>query len=127
MDKIPLILFISLLSLVGAGCQSETSTETAKEATQKVEKVAVAKTENKVAEKHVEVDEESGAALHKANCARCHGEGYYPKKPTSSMTSYDVLQTRVKMCNSQLGTELFPEELQKIGDYLNDTYYKFKK
>ena len=134
MSKTPLILLISLLSL--AGCQSETSTEAAKDAAQKVEKVVVAKATDAMAEKNAEAkttdkqsedDEESGAALHKANCSRCHGEGYYPKKPESKMTSYDGLHKMVGMCDAQLGTELFPEELRKIGDYLNDSFYKFSK
>ncbi len=134
MNKLPIILFVSLFAL--AGCQSETSTDTAKTAVEKVEKVVVAKptdvmAEKKVAakapEKQAEDDEDSGAALHEANCARCHGEGYYPKKPESKMTSYDGLHKMVGMCDAQLGTELFPEELQKIGDYLNDSFYKFDK
>jgi len=132
MNKIPLILFISFFTL----CQSETSTDTAKEAAQAVEKVVVAKateamTEKKVEakapEKQAEDDEDSGVALHEANCAKCHGEGYYPKKPESKMTSYAGLHKMVGMCDAQLGTELFPEELQKIGDYLNDSFYKFSK
>ena len=134
MNKIPLILLISLFSL--AGCQEKASEDTAKEAVQKVEKVVVAKATDAMAEKKVAAkapekeaddDEESGSALHEANCARCHGEGYYPKKPKSNMTSYDDLHKMVGMCDAQLGTELFPEELQKIGDYLNDSFYKFDK
>ncbi len=125
MNKLPLILLVSLLMLVG--CQSDTSTDTAKEAVKKVETVAVAKAKDAVAEKNTEVDEDSGAALHKANCSRCHGEGYYPKKPESKMTSYDGLHKMVAMCDAQLGTELFPDELKKIGDYLNDSFYKFSK
>ena len=125
------MLFVSLFTL--AGCQSETATDTAKEAVKKVvvAKATDAMAEKKVAakapEKQAEDDEESGSALHEANCARCHGEGYYPKKPKSNMTSYDGLHKMVGMCDAQLGTELFPEELRKIGDYLNDSFYKFEK
>ena len=129
MNKIPLILLISLFTL--AGCQEKEPTETSKETTPKVvvvkatDVMAEKKVEAKAPEKQAENDEESGSALHEANCAKCHGEGYYPKKPESKMTSYDGLHKMVGMCDAQLGTELFPEELQKIGDYLNDSFYKF--
>jgi len=125
MNKILLILFFSLFSL--AGCQEKAPADTAKEAGQNVAKVVAEKATETITEKKADHDEESGLALHQANCARCHGEGYYPKKPKSSMNSYDDLHKRVRMCNAQLGTELFPEELQKIGDYLNDSFYKFSK
>ena len=71
-------------------------------------------------------DEESGVALHKANCARCHEDDFYAK-PDSRMKDYAGLHKMVGMCDAQLGTELFPEELVKITDHLNASFYKFAK
>jgi cytochrome c5 len=70
--------------------------------------------------------EVSGVDLHKEHCVRCHGADYYPKAD-SKMDSYKRLHTMVGMCDAQLETGLFPEELQSITDYLNDSFYKFKK
>lgn len=142
MKNTPLILLLSL-SLLGA-CQGDNATEKAPEkaettapavtteAPQKAEKTVVAKAEEPkastpVAEKKEAKDEESsGAALHEKNCVKCHGKDYYPKKD-SKMDSYQRLHKMVGMCDAQLGTELFPEELQSITDHLNDSFYKFKK
>lgn len=137
MKKYPLILLISFFAL--AACQEEATvdkspkvaaTTTEANSAPKVEKTGVAdvaepKASAPIAEKK-DAEEGSGAALHKANCARCHGADYYPKAD-SKMDSYKRLHTMVGMCDAQLGTELFPEELQSITDHLNDSFYKFKK
>lgn len=139
MKKTPFILLISLFLLTA--CQEETTakkaTEVAKsvattEVTQEVEKTVVAKTtEAKTTapipeKKTEEAEEDSGIVLHQKNCSKCHGKDYYPKA-NSKMDSYKRLHKMVGMCDAQLGTELFPEELQSITDYLNDSFYKFKK
>lgn len=138
MKKYPLILLISLCALTA--CQDEKTVEKEKgtvttttdvKAIQATEKTKVTQTTNTppVETKKVdaEADEESsGVALHKTNCAKCHGANYYPKAD-SKMDSYKRLHTMVGMCDAQLGTELFPEELQSITDYLNDSFYKFKQ
>ncbi len=142
MNKLSLI-FLLLFTLLSA-CQGDktaekatekatekASTAVATEASVKVKETVIAKaTESKalapVAEKKSEDKESSGAELHQKNCARCHGKDYYPKAD-SKMDSYQRLHKMVGMCDAQLGTELFPEELQSITDYLNDSFYKFKK
>jgi mono/diheme cytochrome c family protein len=141
MKKRILILFATLFILTA--CQEEKAVDkTAKAVTAtteansvpKVEKTEVAQAveaktsaPTAAAEKNEDSDkEESGASLHKENCAKCHAADYYPKAD-SKMDSYKRLHTMVGMCDAQLGTELFPEELQSITDYLNDSFYKFKK
>ncbi|HFC92245.1 MAG TPA: cytochrome c [Leucothrix mucor] len=140
MNKYPLILLISFFAL--SACQEEKAIDSSpKSATTaeansapKAEKIKIAQTTEPKAstpatteeKKEKGEEEDSGAALHKANCARCHGADYYPKND-SKMDSYKRLHTMVGMCDAQLGTELFPEELQSITDYLNDSFYKFKK
>ncbi len=136
MNKTPLLVLFSFVLLTA--CQGEKTAEKASETTvataevmQKVEKTVVAKAEEPkkfepVTEKEAEDEESSGAALHQKNCAKCHGKDYYPKKD-SKMDSYQRLHKMVGMCDAQLGTELFPEELQSITDHLNDSFYKFKK
>ena len=138
MKKYPLILLVSFLALTA--CQEEkTIDKSPKEATTETSSVTkVAKTEVAQAvapkasapaateEKNDDEEEGSGASLHEENCARCHGADYYPKKD-SKMDSYKRLHTMIGMCDAQLGTELFPEELQSITDHLNDSFYKFKK
>ncbi len=138
MNKLPFIFLLPFILL--SACQgdktAEKATETAStvvaiEASPKIEEKIIAKTtESKastpVAEKKTEDEQSSGAALHQKNCARCHGKDYYPKAD-SKMDSYQRLHKMVGMCDAQLGTELFPEELQSITDYLNDSFYKFKK
>ncbi|MCK5810466.1 MAG: cytochrome c [Cocleimonas sp.] len=140
MKKYPLILLVSFFVLTA--CQEEKIVDKSSEMANTTEvnrasdakKIEVATvSETKVSaptvteEKNEEDEGEgSGAALHEKNCARCHGADYYPKKE-SKMDSYKRLHTMVGMCDAQLGTELFPEELQSITDHLNDSFYKFKK
>lgn len=145
MKKYPLILLTCFFTIT-ACCQKETpatsasdttpviasTTETtANKAVEKTEiaqnassKATTADKENKI--ETASDEESSGASLHKENCAKCHGADYYPKK-NSKMDSYNRLHTMVGMCDAQLETELFPEELQRITDYLNDSFYTFKK
>jgi cytochrome c5 len=137
MKNTPLIFLLSFFLLTA--CQGDKSAEkvtekgetAVAEAPQKSEKIVVAKAEETkttapTAKKEAEDGESSGAALHQKNCSKCHGKDYYPKKD-SKMDSYQRLHKMVGMCDAQLGTELFPEELQSITDHLNDSFYKFKK
>ena len=42
------------------------------------------------------------------------------------VTSKTQLSARIKACNSNIGTNLFPEEESHIEAYLNTTYYHLK-
>ena len=70
------------------------------------------------------VDTSEGKSLHTENCTRCHGSEIYTRTKRK-MTSLAALGAQVRMCDSQLETQLFPEDLEKITSYLNQSYYKF--
>ena len=135
MNKLPLAVLISLTLLTA--CQGEKQEEKTAEAvapaaTSAVTEVATAKAPEPVTEKMAEpvanedAADSEGKALHKANCARCHDDEFYGRADTK-MTSLEGLRKMVGMCDAQLGTELFPEELDSITAYLNGSFYKFAK
>lgn len=73
-------------------------------------------------------DEHPGMAVHEENCTNCHignhDEAFYTRADRK-IDSYQGLQSMVKMCDAQLGTKLFDEDMTDIGNYLNKSYYKF--
>ena len=75
-------------------------------------------------------DPHPGMEIHEQNCAACHmaphDEAFYTR-PDRKIQSYDKLQSMVRMCDANLGTQLFDEDMEQIGDYLNQAFYKFEK
>ena len=73
-------------------------------------------------------DSNAAKALHEEKCLNCHikkhDDEFYTRKDRK-MTSFQGLQSMVRMCDANLGTQLFDDEMEEIGKYLNDTYYKF--
>ncbi len=73
-------------------------------------------------------DVSQGKALHDESCLKCHikdhNEAFYTRDDRR-MTSYKGLQSMVRMCDAKLGTQLFDEDMEEIGKYLNKSYYKF--
>ena len=71
-----------------------------------------------------------GKALHDESCLKCHvkdhNEAFYTRNDRK-MTSYKGLQSMIRMCDANLGTSLFDEDMEEIGKYLNETYYKFSE
>jgi hypothetical protein len=66
-------------------------------------------------------------------CEACHNtktlgsaKAIYLRKDRK-VTSWDKLKAQVAACNSQLDLQLFPEDEEHVAEYLNETYYKFKK
>ena len=43
------------------------------------------------------------------------------------VTSLEKLKSQVALCNSELNLQLFPDDEEHISEYLDRTYYKFKK
>ena len=41
------------------------------------------------------------------------------------VNSFSALQAQVAFCDANLGTKLFPEDLELLVDHLNTNYYKF--
>ncbi|QLQ30416.1 MAG: cytochrome c [Candidatus Thiothrix singaporensis] len=64
--------------------------------------------------------------LHDANCISCHDSGVYTRAD-HKMQDYAMLSAQVRRCDANLGARLFDEDLDKVTDYLNDTYYHFAK
>ncbi|MCH9742491.1 MAG: cytochrome c [Proteobacteria bacterium] len=60
------------------------------------------------------------------NCIGCHQADIY-KRTNRKVTSLTGLSTAVENCNTQLATGWFPEDVDAVVQYLNQTYYKFKK
>ena len=75
-------------------------------------------------------DEHPGKSVHDENCLKCHkgthDEAFYTRKDRK-IKDYKRLQSMVRMCDSRMGTALFDDDMVDIGNYLNDSYYKFPK
>lgn len=66
-------------------------------------------------------------------CEICHhnktlgdAKAVYLRKDRK-VTSWEKLKAQVAACNSELNLQLFPDEEEHIAEYLNRTYYKFRK
>ena len=68
--------------------------------------------------------EPTGESIHQANCTKCHGSEVYTRAD-HKVTSLEGLGKQVRMCDTQLDVQLFPEDLDLVVKYLNETYYKF--
>ncbi len=69
-----------------------------------------------------------GEKLHQEKCSGCHMVSHdadFYQQPTRKMKSYERLQSQVRLCNANLNLELFDEDMTFIGEYLNESYYKF--
>ncbi|GAA0402387.1 hypothetical protein GCM10009133_08910 [Cocleimonas flava] len=75
-------------------------------------------------------EEMSGKALHDENCLNCHrgnhDEKFYTRKDRR-IKDFKGLGSMVRMCDANLGTSLFDEDMEEITEYLNDSFYKFPK
>lgn len=78
-------------------------------------------------------DAAAGEALHAKDCVACHvrrvggdGTGMYTRADRK-VTTPAKLSAQVAVCNSELGTNYFPDEEAHIAAYLNLRYYKFKE
>lgn len=123
-------VFIGLIfSLIA--CSQEADSETT--STEVAKPVAVVTEETP--QKEVVAKEEKPAAhpgmeLHEEHCSNCHksphDKAFYTREDRK-VQSYEKLQGMVRMCDSSLGTQLFDEDMEQIGDYLNTSFYKFSK
>ena len=43
------------------------------------------------------------------------------------VTSWEKLKARVALCNSELNLSMFPDEEDHVSEFLDKTYYKFKR
>jgi len=75
----------------------------------------------------------SGKKLHDPRCVSCHNSMFPDKDGTQLYSdlfrktdSAAKLRGMIEFCNSRTNSGWFEEEIQHVGRYLNDTYYKFK-
>lgn len=116
MKNLSLVVLISATLLTACGNDKAQETDTATTANP-VATEAKAPVETAIAE-------DTGEAIHQANCVRCHASIVYTREG-QKITSLEGLTSQVKMCDTQLETQLFPKDLDKVVTYLNETFYKF--
>ncbi len=80
-------------------------------------------------------DAAKGKQLHDPRCVTCHNS-MFPDKNGTQLYSDDMfrkstniaqLRGMIEFCNSRTQSGWFEEEIQHVGRYLNDSYYKFTK
>lgn len=126
MKILPIALVIAFSLLTACGGDKAKEQASAEPETKTTTQMAEQKMPAKQTIAANETNNTEGKALHEDNCARCHDPEFYTRDDRK-MKDYQHLHKMVGMCDAQLGTELFPEELQQITDFLNDDYYKFEK
>ena len=60
----------------------------------------------------------------KSQCQKCHGTEVFTREDRQ-VKNIDELETRVRMCDSQLSVNWFDDEIADVVAYLNKAYYKF--
>ncbi|HHC73732.1 MAG TPA: hypothetical protein ENK78_01470 [Thiothrix sp.] len=125
-----LLAITTIMGLLATGCNETTEKTTPQDTASNNTTETTAPTEASKtlpsATTKTATDEGSGAALHQTNCSGCHGTEVYTRTDRQ-VTSLKGLASRVAMCDANLETQLFPEDLEKITTYLNDSFYKFPK
>ncbi|WVN42705.1 cytochrome c [beta proteobacterium MWH-UniP1] len=77
----------------------------------------------------------TGKALHDPRCVSCHNSMFPDKNGTQlysdemfrKSTNIAQLRGMIEFCNNRTQAGWFEEEIQHVGRYLNDSYYKFKQ
>lgn len=64
--------------------------------------------------------------FHQASCTGCHDSNVYTREQRR-VDSLPRLESQVRMCDANLGNNLFDEDIQSLTNYLNDNYYHFGK
>ena len=58
-------------------------------------------------------------------CTACHDSGVYTR-PDRRVDSLARLESQVRMCDANLNTKLYDDEIESVVSYLNEQYYKFE-
>jgi hypothetical protein len=81
----------------------------------------------------VNADINNGKELHDSNCTSCHismqggdGSGIYTREH-KRIETYPALVKQVKRCRDSLGVPWPEEHINDVVEYLNSTFYKYKK
>lgn len=78
-------------------------------------------------------DAATGKKLHDPRCVSCHNSMFPDKDGTQlysdmfrKMDSPVKLKGMIEFCSNRTSSGWFEEDIQHVGRYLNDQYYKFK-
>lgn len=78
-----------------------------------------------------QADVSRGQKLHEEKCAGCHkaphNAAFYTSRVGKKYPTKESLKTMVQSCVTYFDVPWFEEEVQAVTDYLNQTYYKYKK
>ena len=55
----------------------------------------------------------------------CHDDGMYARE-NPRVTTRAALQSQVQRCETTLDLKWFPEDVDAVTEYLNQTFYKLK-
>ncbi|HEC20509.1 MAG TPA: hypothetical protein ENI97_14425 [Gammaproteobacteria bacterium] len=67
-----------------------------------------------------------GEVLVAKKCMGCHDNRQYTR-PNRIIHTYEDLRARVEFCDSASNANFSFDDLDDVVEYLNTTYYKFKK
>jgi len=65
-------------------------------------------------------------AFHEASCTACHDSGVYTRE-NRRVDSMTRLESQVRMCDANLKTGLFDDDIAALVEHLNTAYYKFPR
>lgn len=120
-------LAILLAALMAAGCgEKQSGTASAPDVAAKPMDQVIPPSMPPQATQPAEVGGHPGKAIHDANCISCHDSGVYTRAD-HKMTDFAMLSGQVRRCDANLGAKLSDDDIGKVIDYLNETYYKFPK
>ena len=70
-------------------------------------------------------DVQRGKQLHDEHCMKCHDDSVYTREERF-VASKDALVKQVNRCALNTGVQWSDEDVVKVVDYLNATYYMFE-
>lgn len=129
MKKMTILLPLALIFTLSACGEKKDETAAAPEAAMPAEQAATPGNAAPAATETAQAPaagEHPGKAIHDANCISCHDSGVY-SRADHKMQDFAMLSAQVRRCDANLGSKLFDEDMDKVADYLNETYYHFPK
>ncbi|MGN7611551.1 c-type cytochrome [Magnetococcales bacterium HHB-1] len=81
----------------------------------------------------VSADVENGKELHQESCISCHAARFsgdpFKIYTRENRRKKDLpqLKAMVEYCNQQIGTQWFDDDINDVTEYLNQSFYHYKK
>ncbi|MEN8180704.1 MAG: cytochrome c [Pseudomonadota bacterium] len=66
-----------------------------------------------------------GQPLYEKHCTQCHGSEVMTRSDRR-VNDLQQLDAQVRQCDSNLGLQLFDEDIEAVSQYLNRNFYHFK-